>query len=245
VHATQLRGIERDYRARLLDEPAQLVASAAEQAQRSAEVIAHMLNPLDRRSHGDGADARSAVTQRRQAELNASGPNRWAARAVAPALPQRNEAQRQSKERHLMPTTEDVKTRQGHEARGSDGDKLASDRFDRVERRRFPALLALGGGLGAVVVIVAFSRDDADHSDSVPKQPATRSRPLGDTPEAHDELNPHDVPLYSPARRAAEQQAGGLAGTTRGHRQGAARGRGRPAAGDELVGPDEKDEAKL
>ena len=59
VHATQLRGIERDYRARLLDEPAQLVASAAEQAERSADVIAHMLNPLDPRPHGDGADPRS------------------------------------------------------------------------------------------------------------------------------------------------------------------------------------------
>jgi hypothetical protein len=150
-----------------------------------------------------------------------------------------------------------------------------SDHFDGVERRRFPALLAVGGSLGAVVVIVAFvadaglawpllilfalclavavvyrliagsNRDDADHTDSFPKQPATRSRPLGDTPEAHDELSPHDIPLYSPARRAAEQQAGGLAGTTRGHRQGAAAGRGRPAAGDELVGPEEKDEAKL
>jgi hypothetical protein len=59
VHAAQLRGIERDYRARLLDEPAQLVASAAEQAEGSAEVIAHMLNPLDLRPHGDGADPRS------------------------------------------------------------------------------------------------------------------------------------------------------------------------------------------
>jgi hypothetical protein len=59
VHATQLRGIERDYRARLLDEPAQLVASAAEQAERSAEVIAHMLNPRGPRPHGDGAEARS------------------------------------------------------------------------------------------------------------------------------------------------------------------------------------------
>src|SRR3954453_7277390 len=150
-----------------------------------------------------------------------------------------------------------------------------SDHFDGVERRRFPALLAAGASLGAVAVIVAFvadsglawpllilfalclavaiayrliagsNRDDADHTDSVPKQPATRSRPLGDTPEAHDELSPHDIPLYNPARRAAEQQAGGLAGTTRGHRQGAAAGRGRPAAGDELVGPDEKDTAKL
>jgi hypothetical protein len=59
VHATQLRGIERDYRARLLDEPAQLVASAAEQAERSADVIAHMLNPLDPRPHGEGAADRS------------------------------------------------------------------------------------------------------------------------------------------------------------------------------------------
>ena len=98
-----------------------------------------------------------------------------------------------------MPTTDDIKTREGHKARGSDGEELASDRFDRPERRRFPALLALGAGLGAVVVIVAFvadaglawpllilfalcvavavvyrlmagsSRDDADHTDSVPK----------------------------------------------------------------------------
>src|SRR3954463_15421450 len=154
---------------------------------------------------------------------------------------------------------------------------MASDLFDGVERRRFPALLAVGAALGAVVVIVAFvadaglawpllilfalcvavavvyrlvagsNRDDADHSDSFPpRQPAIRSRPLGDTPEAHDELSPHDIPLYSPARRAAEQQAGGLAGTTRGHRQGAAAGRGRLPAGDgRLVGPDENDEAKL
>jgi hypothetical protein len=178
-----------------------------------------------------------------------------------------------------MPTTEDMKTgpgHEGHESRGSDGNKLASDRFDGVERRRFPALLAVGAALGAVVVIAAFladaglawpllilfavclavavvyrlvagsNRDDADHTDSSPKQPATRSRPLGDTPEAHDELSPHDIPLYSPARRAAELQAGGLAGTTRGHRQGAAAGRRRPAAGDDrLVGPDEKDGARV
>src|SRR3954453_10685100 len=151
-----------------------------------------------------------------------------------------------------------------------------SDHFDGVERRRFPALLAAGASLGAVAVIVAFvadaglawpllilfalclavavvyrlvagsHRDDADHSDSLPKQPATRSRPLGDTPEAHDELSPHDIPLYSPARRAAEHQAGGFTGTTRGNRQGAAAGRGQPAAADDrLVGPDEKDEAKV
>jgi hypothetical protein len=150
-----------------------------------------------------------------------------------------------------------------------------SDRFSGVERRRFPALLAVGASLGAVVVIVAFvsdaglawpllilfalclavavvyrlvagsNRDDADHTDSFPKQPATRSRPLGDTPEAHDELSPHDIPRYSPARRAAEQQASGRAATTRGNRQGGAAGRGGPADDERLVGSDEKDEAKI
>jgi hypothetical protein len=70
--------------------------------------------------------------------------------------------------------------------------------------------------------------------------------PLGDTPEAHDELSLYDIPLYSPARRAAEQQAGGLAGTTRGHRHGGAAGRGGPAAGDDrLAGPDKKDGATV
>ena len=89
VHATQLRGIERDYRARLLDEPARLVASAAEQAERSAEVIARMLNPLDPRSHGDGAEARSLSG-------SAGNPirtplNQAVGGSAAPALPQRSE----------------------------------------------------------------------------------------------------------------------------------------------------------
>jgi hypothetical protein len=57
VRATSLRGIEQDYRARLLDEPAQLVASAAEQAERSAEVIAHMLNQMNADPRRDRADA--------------------------------------------------------------------------------------------------------------------------------------------------------------------------------------------
>ena len=38
----------------------------------------------------------------------------------------------------------------------------------------------------------------------------------GDTPEAHDEINPHDLPPDHPGRQAAETQAGGEAGTTRG-----------------------------
>jgi hypothetical protein len=141
---------------------------------------------------------------------------------------------------------------------------MASDRFQGVERRRFPALLAVGAALGVVVLVVAFvadaglawpllilfalclavavayrvlagsNRDEADHTDSIPKQGATRDRPLGDTPEAHDELSPHDLPLGSPGRRAAEHQARGLHGTTRGHRRG-----GASAPADELVGDDD------
>ena len=30
---------------------------------------------------------------------------------------------------------------------------------------------------------------------------------VGDTPEAHDEINPHDIPRGHPGRRAAEEQA--------------------------------------
>ena len=39
---------------------------------------------------------------------------------------------------------------------------------------------------------------------------------LGDTAEAHDEINPHDLPMDHPGRKAAEAQAGGEGGTTQG-----------------------------
>lgn len=38
----------------------------------------------------------------------------------------------------------------------------------------------------------------------------------GDTPEAHDELSPHDLPKDHPGRAEAERQAGGPGGTTPG-----------------------------
>lgn len=41
--------------------------------------------------------------------------------------------------------------------------------------------------------------------------------PAGDTPEAHDEISPHDLPLDHPGRHEAEHLAGGLDGTTRGN----------------------------
>jgi hypothetical protein len=40
---------------------------------------------------------------------------------------------------------------------------------------------------------------------------------LGDTPEAHDEISPHDLPKDHPGRKAAEELAGGEDGTTRGN----------------------------
>src|SRR3954454_13098960 len=46
-------------------------------------------------------------------------------------------------------------------------------------------------------------------------------RPLGDTPEAHDEINPRDIPLDNPARQAAEEQVGRPGDETRGNVEGA------------------------
>jgi hypothetical protein len=68
------------------------------------------------------------------------------------------------------------------------------------------------------------SLDDAmsDETEPLPSShliPDDRT-PAGDTPEAHDELNPHDLPPDHPGRQAAEAQAGderdGRARTTRG-----------------------------
>ncbi len=42
--------------------------------------------------------------------------------------------------------------------------------------------------------------------------------PLGDTPEAHDEVSPHDLPPDHPGRDEAERLAGGEEGTTKGDR---------------------------
>jgi hypothetical protein len=40
---------------------------------------------------------------------------------------------------------------------------------------------------------------------------------LGDTPEAHDEISPHDLPPDHPGRAEAERLAGDPADTTRGN----------------------------
>jgi hypothetical protein len=83
-----------------------------------------------------------------------------------------------------------------------------------------PAILIL-----AVIVAVAFvgfrviskrGGSDSDSTSNFPNQEPRPERPLGDTPEAHDEINPHDLPLDHPGRDEAEEMAGGSDGTTRG-----------------------------
>jgi hypothetical protein len=57
---------------------------------------------------------------------------------------------------------------------------------------------------------------DEEHAE--PLGPATPDdeTPLGDTPEAHDEISPHDLPPDHPGRAAAEEEASREGGVTRG-----------------------------
>jgi hypothetical protein len=58
-----------------------------------------------------------------------------------------------------------------------------------------------------------------DEEASEPLGPITPDdeTPAGDTPEAHDEVSPHDLPKDHPGREQAEQLAG-EEGTTGGNR---------------------------
>ena len=77
----------------------------------------------------------------------------------------------------------------------------------------------------------------ADATDPTPKVPTSGDgRPLGDTREAHDEVNPHDLPRDNPGRRTAEEMAGSEEGTTTGHAQGGAAGRGGPGGAEPVGG---------
>ncbi|MCW2998298.1 MAG: hypothetical protein JWN65_1847 [Solirubrobacterales bacterium] len=63
-----------------------------------------------------------------------------------------------------------------------------------------------------------------DHQDPFPGVGVDESRPMGDSPDVHDELSPHDLPKDHPGRQAAEQQAAERDGVTPGHQEGGARG---------------------
>jgi len=56
-----------------------------------------------------------------------------------------------------------------------------------------------------------------DKEASEPLGPLTPDdeTPAGDTPEAHDEITPHDLPPDNPGRAEAERRAGGEDGTFR------------------------------
>jgi hypothetical protein len=87
--------------------------------------------------------------------------------------------------------------------------------------------------VGWFLVSTVMRHNVAVRHDSVEDAMSDESEPLpsahlipddrtaaGDTPEAHDEINPHDIPRGHPGRRAAEVQADERgdegAGTTRG-----------------------------
>src|SRR4051794_31242185 len=124
------------------------------------------------------------------------------------------------------------------------------------------ALVALLSGvvpLTAVALVTATARRrtrdadghlvDASKDDRspFPGLGADDERPLGDTPEAHDEIIPQDLPRDHPGRIEAERQAAAGDGTTRGHREGGAAGVGGSPrqTSDEVLEGDERDGARL
>ena len=90
------------------------------------------------------------------------------------------------------------------------------------------ALICVGAAL--VYRTVGTSRTAAsDNRDTTPRLNAEGNRPLGDTPEAHDEINPHDLPPDHPGRHAAEEMAEDD-GSTAGMSEGGAAGEDGPEA---------------
>lgn len=61
----------------------------------------------------------------------------------------------------------------------------------------------------------------ADSEDTLPSSHVITDEDtaLGDTAEAHSEINPHDLPPDHPGRAEAERQAAGQGGTTRGSQE--------------------------
>jgi hypothetical protein len=106
------------------------------------------------------------------------------------------------------------------------------------------AVLAINGALRKRVTSRHDSIEDAMSDESEPI-PSTHLIPdnetaAGDTPEAHDEINPHDLPAGHPGREAAEEQAeenDDGARTTRGDDELA---RAAPERDERLDGPGER-----
>ena len=62
------------------------------------------------------------------------------------------------------------------------------------------------------------SPHDSDASEPLGPITPDDETPLGDTPEANDEISPHDLPPDHPGRKEAERLAGGADGQTKGNR---------------------------
>jgi hypothetical protein len=58
---------------------------------------------------------------------------------------------------------------------------------------------------------------DRDADEPLGPMTPDDERPLGDTPEAHDEIVPEDLPVDHPGRQAAEDLAADEGGATRGN----------------------------
>lgn len=65
--------------------------------------------------------------------------------------------------------------------------------------------VAFAGHLGLSKHVEATGGDTALPASHIEGDEATA---LGDTPEAHDELSPHDLPVDHPGRQEAERRAG-------------------------------------
>lgn len=60
------------------------------------------------------------------------------------------------------------------------------------------------------------SKHNGEHPEPLGPMTPDDETPLGDTPEAHDEISPHDLPVDHPGRREAERRAAERGGTTSG-----------------------------
>jgi hypothetical protein len=76
------------------------------------------------------------------------------------------------------------------------------------------ALAGVGRAVWTRTTRIGFPKRRA--SSPGPATPDER-RPLGDTPEAHDEIIPEDLPKDHPGRQEAERQAAEGDGTARGN----------------------------
>jgi hypothetical protein len=93
----------------------------------------------------------------------------------------------------------------------------ASNAEERIPEE--PGLTSGTGGENAPKPETSHEGAPHDQSAKEPLGPLTPDdeRPLGDTPEAHDEIVPEDLPKDHPGRHAAEEMAAEGDGTVRGN----------------------------